>query len=76
MAPNVDPAILEALGLDAESTKMSSHGGSGFSSTFNLTSTKDGEVVHYFVKTGDGKDSEIMFRGQLGPALARLGRLP
>ena len=75
MAPNVDPAILEALGLDAESTQMSSHGGSGFSSTFNLTSTKDGEEVHYFVKTGSGKDAEVMFRGQPSPVLARL-RLP
>ncbi|EGS24038.1 uncharacterized protein CTHT_0007490 [Thermochaetoides thermophila DSM 1495] len=36
MAPNVDPAILEALGLDETNAKLVSHGGSGFSSTYNL----------------------------------------
>jgi len=64
MAPAVDPALLEALGLDSATAKMATHGGSGFSSTFRLTGTVDGEEVSCFVKTGAGKDAEIMFRGQ------------
>lgn len=60
----VDSAILEALGLDAENTKQTSHGGSGFSSTFKVTSTKDGKEANYFVKTGTGRDAETMFRGE------------
>ncbi|PVH82904.1 hypothetical protein DL98DRAFT_126458 [Cadophora sp. DSE1049] len=64
MAPKIDPAILKALSLDAASTSLASHGGSGFSSTFKLCSrTSDGEVKLYFVKTG-GKGSEIMFAGE------------
>lgn len=63
MAPSLDPAILKALGLDAETTKMSAHGGSGFASTFKLWGTVDGEEKTFFVKTGSGKDAETMFKG-------------
>ncbi|KAM0330706.1 hypothetical protein ACHAQA_003658 [Verticillium albo-atrum] len=62
--PDVDPAILDALGLAPEHTSIASHGGSGFSSTFKLTSTLDGQPKHYFIKTGAGKPSEVMFRGE------------
>jgi protein-ribulosamine 3-kinase len=64
MASSVDSAILEALGLDAGTTKITTHGGSGFSSTFKLSSTKGGQTTNYFVKTGSGKDAEIMFQGK------------
>ncbi|KAI6354595.1 hypothetical protein MCOR25_008539 [Pyricularia grisea] len=64
MAPSLDPAILKALGLDAETTKMSAHGGSGFASTFKLWGTVDGEEKTFFVKTGSGKDAETMFKGE------------
>ncbi|KAH8892485.1 Ketosamine-3-kinase [Thozetella sp. PMI_491] len=64
MAPEVDPAILEALGLEVSSTKISSHGGAGFSSTFKLSSTKDDREVNYFVKIGSGADAKVMFRGE------------
>lgn len=64
MAPNVDPAILEALQLDPEQTEIASHGGSGFASSFKLTSVIDGQPTNFFVKTGSGKDAEVMFRGQ------------
>ncbi|KAG4216680.1 hypothetical protein PC116_g34839, partial [Phytophthora cactorum] len=57
-------AILEALGLDAQATKIASHGGSGFASTFKLSSTVDGKEKNYFVKTGTGSDSELMFKGE------------
>ncbi|KAM4059266.1 fructosamine kinase domain-containing protein [Hirsutella rhossiliensis] len=66
MAPStVDPAILEALGLDASRTTMAPHGGSGFSSTFKLSTVTDGGPTNnYFVKTGAGAASELMFRGE------------
>ncbi|KAI0163078.1 fructosamine kinase [Pestalotiopsis sp. NC0098] len=64
MSPKVDSAILEALGLDPEVTKIGSHGGSGFASTFKISSTVDGEEKNYFVKTGSGPDAELMFKGE------------
>ncbi|KAI1449521.1 fructosamine kinase [Annulohypoxylon stygium] len=64
MAANVDPAILEALELDPKVTNIASHGGSGFASTFKLSSTVDGKEKNYFVKTGTGADSELMFKGE------------
>lgn len=60
----VDPALTEALGLDPSTAKMSSYGGSGFASTFKLTGTRDGSAATFFVKTGSGPDSEVMFRGK------------
>lgn len=63
MSPSVDPAILEALGLDASQTNISTHGSSGFASSFKISTTVDGQPMNYFVKTGSGKDSEVMFRG-------------
>lgn len=64
MSPPVDPAILEALGLDPAQTKMTSHGGSGFASTFKLTSTVDGAQKNFFVKTGTGRNADVMFTGE------------
>jgi protein-ribulosamine 3-kinase len=64
MASAVDPAIAEALGLDPATARMTSHGGSGFSSTFRLDGKVDGKGVCYFVKTGTGEDAEVMFRGE------------
>ncbi|UNI19786.1 Protein-ribulosamine 3-kinase [Purpureocillium takamizusanense] len=63
--PPVDSAILKALNLDAAHTTIATHGGSGFASTFKLSTTVgDGQQRHYFVKTGTGKDAELMFRGE------------
>ncbi|TQV94781.1 fructosamine-3-kinase [Cordyceps javanica] len=64
MAHAVDAAILEALGLDASATTMSPHGGSGFASTFKLSTVVGGRPRHYFVKTGSGADAETMFKGE------------
>ena len=69
MAPKLDPAITKALCLDAPSTTIASHGGSGFASTFKITSTVDGKEKLFFIKTGKGKDSEIMFAGIPFPSL-------
>ncbi|KAL2066523.1 hypothetical protein VTL71DRAFT_2594 [Oculimacula yallundae] len=64
MAPNIDPAILKALSVDAASTTIVSHGGSGFSSTYKLSSRgSDGQEKLHFVKTGK-KGSEVMFAGE------------
>lgn len=66
MASGVDSAILRALSLEAASTELASHGGSGFSKTFKLSSTdEEGNERFYFIKTGQGKDSEVMFAGML-----------
>ena len=73
MSPALDSAILRALNLNAATTTIASHGGSGFSSTAKLTSkvlenNSDGKEVEtekiYFVKIGKGKGSEIMFAGE------------
>ncbi|KAH9217182.1 Fructosamine/Ketosamine-3-kinase [Leptodontidium sp. 2 PMI_412] len=64
MAPKIDPAILKALSLDGANTTLTSHGGSGFSSTYKLSSRGgDGKEKTYFVKTGE-KGSEVMFAGE------------
>ncbi|KAK4130282.1 hypothetical protein BT67DRAFT_445775 [Trichocladium antarcticum] len=61
MAVDVDPAILDALGLDKAGSKLISHGSSGFSSTYKLVATKEGKESTYFVKTGTGPEAEVMF---------------
>ncbi|KAL6906606.1 Fructosamine/Ketosamine-3-kinase [Trichoderma evansii] len=64
MSPSIDSAILTALNLDKDHTTISSAGGSGFSSTFKLSTTKDGQPFDYFVKTGSGDGARIMFQGE------------
>ena len=65
MSRKIDPAILKALSLEAASTTIASHGGSGFASTFKITSTgSDGQEKLFFIKQGKGKGSEIMFAGK------------
>lgn len=63
MPPSIDSAILTALNLDKNHTTISSAGGSGFSSTFKLSTTKDGQPFDYFVKTSSGEGARIMFEG-------------
>jgi hypothetical protein len=68
MAPTIDPAILQALSLDAATTTIASHGGSGFASTFKITSKgNDGGEKLFFVKQGKGRESDIMFSGIFSP---------
>ncbi|OAA54044.1 fructosamine-3-kinase [Cordyceps fumosorosea ARSEF 2679] len=64
MARKVDSVILETLGLDASETRMSPHGGSGFASTFKLSTSVDGQPCRYFIKTGRAAAAETMFRGE------------
>jgi len=63
MALKLDPAILKVLSIDASNTTLAAHGGSGFAFTGKVTSTVDGKEKLYFVKTGKGKESSIMFAG-------------
>ncbi|KAI9790489.1 MAG: hypothetical protein M1833_001928 [Piccolia ochrophora] len=64
MPLKLDSAIVKALGLDAATTTVASHGGSGFSTTAKITTTLNGEEKHFFMKTGQGQDSTTMFKGE------------
>jgi protein-ribulosamine 3-kinase len=64
MVSKIDPAIIEALSLQDSSPEIQSHGGSGFSSTFKITATVNGQKKLFFVKTG-GPDSKVTFAGEL-----------
>lgn len=59
MPTSADPAISRALGFDKD-TKITSHGGSGFASTYQLT-TSDSS---YFVKTSSSSGAAVMFKGE------------
>jgi len=62
----LDSALVKLLSLDASKTTVSSHGGSSFSSTSKITTVlSDGTTKKFFLKTGTGKDAEIMFKGVL-----------
>jgi hypothetical protein len=63
MAPKLDPVILKALSLETSNTTLAAHGGSGFAFTGKVTSVVDGKEKLFFVKTGKGRESEIMFAG-------------
>ncbi|KAL7276042.1 hypothetical protein RUND412_000986 [Rhizina undulata] len=58
----LDKAIVRALGLDPAFTTTRAHGGSGFASTMKIETRGDDGRKCYFMKTGRGKNSEIMFR--------------
>ncbi|KAI9807515.1 MAG: hypothetical protein M1825_005455 [Sarcosagium campestre] len=63
MPSKLDPAVIKALSLDPASTSVASHGGSGFSTTAKIsTTTSDGTSKHFFMKTGQGAESEVMFK--------------
>jgi hypothetical protein len=61
----LDPAVLELLSLSPSRTNVSSAGGSGCSSasTAKITATLDSTERQFFMKTGVGKDAEVMFKG-------------
>lgn len=63
----VDKAILALLQLDPDKTSVTSHGGAGmsFASTSKITTElEDGTSKSFFMKTGKGRDAEIMFEGE------------
>lgn len=61
-----DSSLLSCLNLPPNSTiSVRQHGGSSFSSTWRLTaSTQDVQTREFFVKTGVGKDAQVMFAGE------------
>lgn len=62
----LDSAIANLLSLDPSTTTISSSGGVGMSSATTQkikTTLEDGSTALYFMKTGSGKASEIMFAG-------------
>lgn len=64
----IDSAVAKLLQLDAANTTVSSHGGGGMSSASTTkisTKLSNGSTKMYFMKTGTGKDAELMFRGML-----------
>ena len=63
----LDPAVLNALppDIDPAKTTITSHGGSGFSSTAKISATMpNGSQKLWFMKTARGKDAEVMFAGE------------
>jgi len=63
----LDSAIIKLLGLDPNTTSVSSAGGGGMSSASTsqiTTKLGNGDEMKYFLKTGKGKEAEIMFAGE------------
>jgi protein-ribulosamine 3-kinase len=63
----IDPALVSLLKLDAAQTTISGAGGGGMSSASTskiTTKLEDGSTMQYFMKTGRGKEAEIMFEGE------------
>ncbi|KAK4947351.1 hypothetical protein LTR10_013719 [Elasticomyces elasticus] len=59
MPSTIDPAIVRALSLDS-SAKISTHGGSGFASTFRIATPS----ASVFVKTSSSNGAQLMFEGE------------
>jgi len=63
----LDSAVVTLLGLESDTTSVSSYGGGGMSSASTskiATKLADGSPMEYFMKTGKGKDAEVMFTGE------------
>ncbi|KAL8651573.1 MAG: hypothetical protein Q9210_003182 [Variospora velana] len=61
----LDPSIIRVLSLDSDATTVTAHGSSGFNATAKISTTlEDGTRKHFFMKTAQGKDAAIMFRGE------------
>lgn len=60
----LDSAVAKLLSLDLRKTEISPHGGSSFSSTFKISTGREGGIRKvFFMKTGSGEDARIMFEG-------------
>ncbi|KIW92947.1 uncharacterized protein Z519_06796 [Cladophialophora bantiana CBS 173.52] len=58
--PTIDPAIARALHLDASTAHIYPHGGSGFASTFRITT----HSTSIFVKQSRSPGADVMFQGE------------
>ncbi|KAF2109614.1 Fructosamine/Ketosamine-3-kinase [Lophiotrema nucula] len=66
-AMKIDPAVVKLLDIDPENTTVSSAGGGGCSSASTsriTTKLSDGTQKLFFMKSGSGKDAEVMFKGE------------
>jgi protein-ribulosamine 3-kinase len=63
MPASIDPAILRDLSLEPSTIKIASHGGSGFASTFRITTTTTPPKT-FFVKTSSSPGAATMFEGE------------
>jgi hypothetical protein len=62
----LDAAILKALSLDTSTTRIFPiSGGSGFTTVAKISTSIDGEKKAFFMKVGQGKEAELMFKGEL-----------
>jgi hypothetical protein len=61
----LDEAVVKLLKLEPELTSLSAGGIGSSSASTNKIATKDenGKERNFFMKTGTGKDAEIMFQG-------------
>lgn len=62
----LDPAVAKIIGVDPQDAIVSSAGGGGCSSasTYKIASClQDGTEKVYFMKTGNGREAEVMFEG-------------
>ncbi|KAF2856454.1 Ketosamine-3-kinase [Plenodomus tracheiphilus IPT5] len=63
----LDPAIVKLLGVNPDTTTISPAGGGGCSSASTskiVSRLDDGSEKAFFMKTGSGEESEVMFRGE------------
>ena len=60
MPSQIDPAILRALSISPSSASISTHGGSGFASTYKITTPQ----TSIFVKTSNSSGARVMFEGE------------
>ncbi|KAJ4373767.1 Mitochondrial distribution and morphology protein 12 [Neocucurbitaria cava] len=63
----LDPAVVKLLGLDASNTTVSTAGGGGCSSASTskiVSQLENGQTKAFFLKTGSGKEAEVMFEGE------------
>lgn len=62
----LDPAIAELVGIDASKASVTSIGGGCSSATASKITAQldDGSSKQFFMKTGSGKESAIMFEGK------------
>ena len=63
----LDPAVIELLNLDPDQTTISSgSGGCSSASSFKIVSKlSDGSEKRFFMKSGKGKESQVMFEGMV-----------
>jgi protein-ribulosamine 3-kinase len=62
----LDAAVTKLLGLNPEKTRVASAGGGGMSSASTckiVSQLDDGTDKTFFMKTGTGKEAEVMFAG-------------